>query len=101
MQDAPYAIWRILLFVFNFQEEPVPYSFFVGEDEIKGSLSDWLSSRQGKVDTEKAIDIVYQPQAVFRVRPVTRCTSSMPGIMDVINCRMYISCLRLLLRFSL
>lgn len=32
-----------------------------------------------KADVEDVIDIVYQPQAVFRVRPVTRCTSSMPG----------------------
>lgn len=31
------------------------------------------------VDTENVLDIVYQPQAVFKVRPVTRCTSSMPG----------------------
>lgn len=30
-------------------------------------------------DTEAVIDIVYQPQAVFKVRAVTRCTSSMPG----------------------
>ncbi|XP_065177518.1 notchless protein homolog 1-like [Sycon ciliatum] len=60
-------------------EEPVPYSFFVGDDEIKGSLGDWYSKQKDKVDTEKAITIVYQPQAVFRVRPVTRCTSSMPG----------------------
>lgn len=32
-----------------------------------------------KVDTENVLNIVYQPQAVFRVRAVTRCTSSMPG----------------------
>lgn len=28
---------------------------------------------------EKVLDIVYQPQAVFRVQPVTRCTGSLPG----------------------
>ncbi|XP_037071764.1 notchless protein homolog 1-like, partial [Pollicipes pollicipes] len=31
------------------------------------------------VDSEKVLDIIYQPQAVFRVRAVTRCTSSIPG----------------------
>lgn len=31
------------------------------------------------VDLENVLNIVYQPQAVFRVRAVTRCTSSMPG----------------------
>ena len=25
------------------------------------------------------LSVVYQPQAVFRVRPVTRCTASIPG----------------------
>lgn len=28
---------------------------------------------------ESALRIVYQPQAVFRVRPIARCTASMPG----------------------
>lgn len=32
-----------------------------------------------QVSVEAALRIVYQPQAVFRVRPVSRCTSSMPG----------------------
>ena len=31
------------------------------------------------LNTEKTVPIVYQPQAVFKVRPVSRCTSSMPG----------------------
>lgn len=31
------------------------------------------------MDIENVLNIVYQPQAVFRVRAVTRCTSSMPG----------------------
>ena len=32
-----------------------------------------------QVSVEAALHIVYQPQAVFRVRPVSRCTASMPG----------------------
>ena len=32
-----------------------------------------------QVSVEAALRIVYQPQAIFRVRPVSRCTSSMPG----------------------
>jgi hypothetical protein len=31
------------------------------------------------VDYEKTLHITYQPQAVFRVRGVTRCTSSLTG----------------------
>lgn len=58
-------------------EEQTPYIFFVGDDEIKKTLDTTLDL--SKVDTENVISIVYQPQSVFKVRPVTRCTSSMPG----------------------
>lgn len=60
------------------QETPVPYLFFVNETEIKTSLQQTLDVTN-LTNTEEVIDIVYQQQAVFRVRPVTRCTSSMPG----------------------
>jgi len=59
------------------EEEPVPYAFFVAEVEVTSSLQQTL--KQLKVDPEKVLDIVYQPQAVFRVKAVTRCTSSIPG----------------------
>lgn len=58
-------------------EEQTPYIFFVGDEEIKKTLNSTLNLAE--VDTENVISIVYQPQAVFKVRPVTRCTSSMPG----------------------
>lgn len=58
-------------------EEKTPYLFFAMEDEIKTDLKRVLMYK--KLDTEKRLDIVYQPQSVFKVRPVTRCTSSMPG----------------------
>ena len=58
-------------------EEKTPYLFFVGDDEIKKTLDETLDLKT--VDTENVIDIVYQPQSVFKVRAVTRCTSSMPG----------------------
>lgn len=32
-----------------------------------------------QVSVETALRIVYQPQAVFRVRPVSRCSASIPG----------------------
>lgn len=58
-------------------EEPSPYLFFVNDDEIRDSVQQTVGAN--KLDVENVLDIVYQPQAVFRVRPVTRCTSSMPG----------------------
>nr|XP_022919817.1 notchless protein homolog 1 [Onthophagus taurus] len=59
------------------QEENVPYLFFVDEKEIKTDLSSVIDLQT--LNTEIVLDIVYQQQAVFRVRPVTRCTSSIPG----------------------
>lgn len=54
-------------------EEAVPYSFYVNEVEVVGQLPrDGLSS-------EKTVDIVYTPQAVFRVRPVTRSSATLEG----------------------
>lgn len=56
-------------------DEPVPYSFYIGDSEINGALGDAI----GDTSTEQAVRIVYVPQAVFRVRAVTRCTSTLPG----------------------
>ncbi|OWF53715.1 notchless protein homolog 1-like [Mizuhopecten yessoensis] len=58
--------------------ETVPYSFFVNESEITTSLSSSLD-KEALENTEKVLDIVYQPQAIFRVRAVTRCTSTIAG----------------------
>lgn len=38
-----------------------------------------LSAGATGVSTEAVLSVSYQPLAVFRVRPVTRCTSTMPG----------------------
>lgn len=54
-----------------------PYLFFVNETEIKENLS--LTTQYMLIDYEKTLHITYQPQAVFRVRGVTRCTSSLSG----------------------
>lgn len=59
-------------------EESVPYSFFVNDTEITESLIKALD-KDTLEHTEKVLDIIYQPQAVFRVRAVTRCTSSIEG----------------------
>uniref|UniRef100_A0A8B9C513 Notchless protein homolog 1 n=1 Tax=Anser brachyrhynchus TaxID=132585 RepID=A0A8B9C513_9AVES len=59
------------------EDDPVPLAFFFRDAEIVVSLEKTLAGQA--VETEKVLDIVYQPQAVFRVRAVTRCTSSLEG----------------------
>ncbi len=58
-------------------DDPVPCAYYADDTEIRESLA--ASLQLDKLNTEKVLDIVYQPQAVFRVRAVTRCTSSLPG----------------------
>uniref|UniRef100_A0A915BX92 NLE domain-containing protein n=1 Tax=Parascaris univalens TaxID=6257 RepID=A0A915BX92_PARUN len=59
-------------------DDPIPVSFRLKNGvEIRGSIAD--SVPQDKLNVEKNIELVYYPEAVFRVRPVTRCTSSLPG----------------------
>lgn len=63
----------------------VPYSFYakvirngVEDDvEVMSTLANLI--KEHKLGTEDVISLTYQPLAVFRVRPVTRCTDTMPG----------------------
>lgn len=61
-------------------EEAMPYSFFVRDEELVRDLGSFLEARS--ISTETTLQIVFQPQAVFRVRPLTRCTSTLPGHTD-------------------
>eukprot|EP01012_Entosiphon_sulcatum_P025929 TRINITY_DN31308_c0_g1_i1.p1 TRINITY_DN31308_c0_g1~~TRINITY_DN31308_c0_g1_i1.p1 ORF type:complete len:512 (+),score=88.86 TRINITY_DN31308_c0_g1_i1:23-1537(+) len=85
------------------QDDFVPFSYWIGDTEVTETIGDLLLKKQkntwademmkagrrfkrSEVDaielqppTEEVLRIVYRPQAVFRVRPVTRCTSSLAG----------------------
>jgi len=65
--------------VFN-KTDTLPYLFFVDDIEIKDSLKKALQNQPTQTfESEKVVYITVVPQAVYRVRPVTRCSSSMPG----------------------
>jgi ribosome assembly protein 4 len=66
--------------------EPLPYSFYINEEEITDTLLKTLQKLGKLTEHEDVISIVYQPQAVFRVRSVTHCTSTLPGHSDAITC---------------
>ncbi|PRP78603.1 hypothetical protein PROFUN_13552 [Planoprotostelium fungivorum] len=65
-------------------EEKLPYSFFVNDNEITGDLAGTIA--ETKVSTEEVLYIRYQPQAVFRVRSVTRCSNTIEGHNDAVLC---------------
>lgn len=65
-------------------EETMPYSFFLAQtrNEIRTTLKNAMS--EVSVQAETLTTIIYQPQALFRVRPVSRCTASLPGHAEAI-----------------
>ncbi|XP_022655581.1 notchless protein homolog 1-like isoform X2 [Varroa jacobsoni] len=60
-------------------EESVPYLFFIEGEEIKNSLDKTMHEKKREISSEALVKIIYAPQALFKVRPVTRCTGSIPG----------------------
>ncbi len=59
-------------------EEKLPYALYINDQElVAATLGEWLLASNTSV--EAALQILYQPQSLFRVRPVSRCSSSMPG----------------------
>jgi ribosome assembly protein 4 len=46
-------------------DEDVPYAFFVNDDEISNTLEETLKE-QGHSNFEKTVDIIYQPQALYK-----------------------------------
>jgi ribosome assembly protein 4 len=71
----------------NEDAETTPYSFYLDGDsqkQLESPLLDLLTTDQ--VSMESVVRLVYRPQAVFRVRPVTRCSATIPGHEDSILC---------------
>ncbi|OXA57705.1 notchless protein homolog 1 [Folsomia candida] len=58
--------------------DPFMSVYFVNNKEITSSLSGVLTNEE-KDDHETVFKIICQPQAVFKVRCITRCTSSLSG----------------------
>ncbi|KAI9146507.1 WD40-repeat-containing domain protein [Paraphysoderma sedebokerense] len=59
-------------------DEPLPYTFHVDDLEVTDSLKKDVVEGSKK-STEDILTIVYQPQAIFRVRAVSRCSSTLSG----------------------
>lgn len=81
----------------------IPYAFFINGEQIAESVQDILFQKQKdafidkmlkegrrvrpqdverlsfEAPEETVVEIVYKPQAIFRVRPVTRCAGTLDG----------------------
>ena len=73
-------------------QETVPYTFRIGNDEESGadlpvSLEEsWKKLPKNQRSEEVTLKVRYYPLATFRVRPVTRCSSSMAGHTEAVLC---------------
>mmetsp|Transcript_45007 Transcript_45007/g.97076 ORF Transcript_45007/g.97076 Transcript_45007/m.97076 type:complete len:512 (+) Transcript_45007:78-1613(+) len=68
-------------------KEELPYSFHLEETEIVSSLASTFGKlADAKKSTERVLQITYYPLSVFRVRPITRCTSSLNGHTEAVLC---------------
>lgn len=63
-------------------EEFVHFLFYVNDIKIKHTLQKTLTL--SNVNTEGVIDVIYQQQAVLKVRSPTKCTSSMPDHVEAV-----------------
>lgn len=61
------------------EEEPIPLAFYVNDVEVEKCLQPYLSLNKEFSASENIVDIIYQPQALFKVRSVTRCTGELEG----------------------
>lgn len=63
-------------------EDIMPYAFYVNGIEIVSSLEETIKQQLDAGENfsfEDMFNITYQPLSVFKVRPVTRCSETMPG----------------------
>ncbi|KAI8815386.1 quinon protein alcohol dehydrogenase-like superfamily [Cladochytrium replicatum] len=64
-------------------DEPLPYSFMVDDTEVIRDVKTDILIGQHR-SAENVLEIVYQPQAIFRVRAITRCSSALAGHTEAI-----------------
>ena len=67
------------------EHEPIPYSFYVDEIEIKDSLENFFAEKTDKQMFEKTLNIICVPKARFQVIPVERCTATIEGHLEAIT----------------
>lgn len=63
-------------------EEAKPYSFYVDDEMVVGGLD----KLQKQVSAEKVLKIVYKPEAIYGIRPVSFCSASLKGHSHTILC---------------
>lgn len=100
LSSTPAQLTALLNELLGASDEPLPYAFFLPAPAkaaaaavpgvtpaltvappapvpVVSALSDAITGAE--LSVERVLRVSYRPQAVFRVRSVTRCTASLPG----------------------
>lgn len=59
-------------------EDPLLFAFYINNVEVTDTLEKYLKDDFNLF--EDIVEIVYQPQALFKIKAVTRCTGSLEGL---------------------
>lgn len=81
--STPLQLTRLLNNLLN-NEDPLPFAFFLTDSHTEITISLQHVMQAVSISRERIISITYQPQSLFHVRNITRCTSSLPGHTEAI-----------------
>lgn len=54
------------------------YQFYLGDREVKTSIAEAMA-KQKEYNPEMVLPLTFRPEAMFRIRPVTRASSTLEG----------------------
>ena len=77
------AFLNELMNKFKKTDEPTSYIFRIEETEIKENIRETLE-KKGNFQSEKVLNIIYHPESMFNVAPLTRASSTLEGHTDSI-----------------
>lgn len=63
---------------------PQLYQFFLGDREIKTSIQEALDRQKETFNAEMVLPLTFRPEAMFKIRPVTRASSTLEGHSEAI-----------------
>lgn len=68
-------------------EEKQLYQFYLDDKEVRGSIKEVLDKAMKtnkNIKAETIIPLTYKPEAMFRIRPITRASSTLEGHSEAI-----------------
>ena len=63
---------------------PQLYQFYLGDKEVKISIQEVLEKQKELFNAEMVLPLTFRPEAMFKIRPVTRASSTLEGHSEAI-----------------